>query len=150
MGYMPDSLKDQLDYVMKHFLAISDQRIKSTHYYILVLVASTGATFKLFEKFDKWTALAVALAHTLTIIVFAMIERRNNSLLEIAREALADLEDAHGDWLYWSRISNRDAERRPRKMNYTNALALALATQVLVVAILVWFAFFGLPFGPSK
>jgi len=40
-------LSAQMDYAMKHFLFIADQRIKTFNFYVILLAASGGATIQL-------------------------------------------------------------------------------------------------------
>jgi hypothetical protein len=87
--------KDRLDYYWKHFALIADQRVKTFNFYIIVLLASFGATVGAFkQELPRYLYCLIGTGHIVVVVVFWMIEHRGRVILKIARDALCEIEVA--------------------------------------------------------
>jgi hypothetical protein len=91
----PLPLKDVMDYAMKHFLFVADQRLKTFNFYILVLVGSVGLTLNAEPKGGAFKV--IGFLHLCIAFFFFLIEVRNRRLLRITRDHVQKIEQ-HPDW----------------------------------------------------
>lgn len=102
-------LKDQMDYAMKHFMFIADQRLRFFQFYAILLAASVGATLTLVEKdYSQISYLITGAYHVLVSLLFTAIEARNLHLLGVARHGLQAIE-ANPQWPIALRLSTIDS-----------------------------------------
>jgi hypothetical protein len=93
----PPPLKDQMDYAMKHFNFIAEQRLKTFHFYAILLAGSIAGTLSgIKESVNVPLFLICGVLHFLLALVFSIIERRNLHLLGIARGGVAFVEQSDG------------------------------------------------------
>jgi len=102
--------KDIFDTAWKHFAVISDQRLKTYNFYVVLLTASIGATLAAIEKkTDAEVLLACAVFSMVCSLVFAAIDYRTRRLIEIPKRIMLALEV--GDhWPAEYRLFTADAE----------------------------------------
>lgn len=132
------SLQAQMDYSMKHFLFIADQRIKTFNFYVILLAASAGATLQLTTAYSPRAFVGLSLFHLLIAVVFFFIERRNLRLLEICQRALMRLEAKLG-WPTASRLASVDNRRSSQcpLFSYRVAISVAIGAQILLSVMLL-------------
>ena len=112
-----DQNNELLDYAWKHFSNISEQRIKTFNFYVILLAASIGATLTIFEKLGQPDLLIVfGVANILIALIFFLIDQRSRRLVQIPKDVLAKIEISKG-WklftrddeemtLFWNRIAS--------------------------------------------
>lgn len=139
------SLKDQMEYAMKHFTFIADQRLKTFHFYVILLVASLGAVLHLATdvKISIPGFLTAGAFNILLPIIFFVIERRNLHLLNVARWGVEAVE-RQANWPKHIRIALRDREKTRGKFirlfSYRVAFALTFASQMAFGVALIFCA----------
>lgn len=137
----PDSkplvpIKERLDYAMKHFTFIADQRIKTFNFYVILLAASTGATLTAAQKVTS-TAVFVTtgLLHISFAAIFFVIDQRSRRLLAVSKVSLLALESSDG-WPEDSRLVVRDSEEMKnfwnRVFSYTSAFRVTFILQLIL------------------
>jgi hypothetical protein len=132
----PPPLKDQMDYAMKHFNFIAEQRLKTFHFYAILLAGSIAGTLSgIKESVNVPLFLICGVLHFLLALVFYIIERRNLHLLGIARGGVAFVEQSDG-WPERLRLCCIDyRETRAwsrRKYSYRVGFAVAYVCQALL------------------
>ena len=134
------SLNEQIDYALKHFLFISEQRMKVFHFYVLILAAAGAGTLQLSQNYSPLVCVGISAAHFLIVWVFWTIEQRNLLLLEIPKKALSQLEKKK-KWPAASRLLETDSRVRKKNpaVSYRRAMQIALSAQVfLATGLLGW------------
>jgi hypothetical protein len=133
-------LKEQFDYATKQFFFIADQRMKTFHFYVIVVSAAVAATFQLTKEFDKLGYLSLSAAHVVIVAVFLIIERRNLTLLKTCKDALLHLEATSG-WHPALCMATRDARESAGSFStYRNAVKIAFSGQIVVAVMLFLYA----------
>ena len=125
----------RLDYAMKHFVFIADQRIKTFNYYAILLAASGGATITVVEKITSIGLIICGALHLLIALMFFMIDKRNMRLLKIAKDGLVFVESSE-PWPPELRLATRDGEESQSKagrfFRYRTAFNIAFAAQAVL------------------
>ncbi|QIF00079.1 hypothetical protein [Roseimicrobium sp. ORNL1] len=102
-------LKDQMDYAMKHFSFLADQRLRIFQFYAILLAASVAATLALVDKpFNLISYLICGAYHVLVSLLFLAVERRNIHLLGVARAGVHYVE-SKAAWPIPLRLSSIDS-----------------------------------------
>lgn len=88
--------KDRLDYAWKHFALIADQRLKTFNFYIIILgVAITGTVTVITKENPNFLLFGLlGLSHIVVGSVFWIIDCRGIRMLDIARNALVEIENS--------------------------------------------------------
>ncbi|WP_050025224.1 hypothetical protein [Verrucomicrobium sp. BvORR034] len=138
----PLLLKDQMDYAMKHFTFIADQRLKTFNFYAILLAASVAATMAMIDRAFQMQAYMICGGfHILVPVLFLIIERRNLQLLSVAREGLQAIE-VNAGWPVAARLSRRDSENtkgwRSKLLSYRVAFVLTYSCQFLFGALILY------------
>ena len=151
--------KDQMDYAMKHFVFIAEQRLKIFNFYVIVfgafvaaLVAFTTRDVPIGYSAIRWYAASTAIwgaMNLCTAVVFFIIEMRNLMLLDIARTGLQNIE-AHSCWPDYLRLSTLDSQLHKKGLyswfSYQIAFRLVYGGQFFLgvfitiggILVLVW------------
>ena len=135
----PLPLKDQMEYAMKHFLFIADQRLKTFHLYVLLAVASVGATLNAANNVAASGYYILPFAGALHIsiaIIFGVIEIRNCRLLTIARNGIMEIEKQPG-WPTYARLATTDKDGSSRFLTYWTVFRLAYISQIAIGIICI-------------
>jgi hypothetical protein len=134
------SEKDRFEYAWKHFSFISDQRIKTFHFYVILLTAPLAAMFSTRAATANWAVLMVfAFWNAAMALVFAIIDFRNRTLLGIAKTALVHFERSkewRGHRLLL--VDSRKQKRIYRLLSYTAAFHSLFLAQLSFAVGLVW------------
>lgn len=88
--------KERFDYAWKHFALIADQRVKTFHFYVIVLAGSFAWTLPLLNDATMRTQdfFGLGVIHAVIAYSFFMIDRRGCELLDIATRALVEFESS--------------------------------------------------------
>lgn len=121
------ALKDQMDYAMKHFLFIADQRLKIFQFYLVLLAASITVTASLVKDMAPMALLIAAAMNAGVPLIFYIIEQRNQVLLDVTGKGIRGIEQLAG-WPEVARISTREKEAK-YKCSYKMAFGLCYAVQ---------------------
>jgi hypothetical protein len=127
----------QLDYAMKHFTFIADQRMRTFNFYLIVAATTTGATIQMRDRLSSGQSIILGIAHLVIAIVFAMIEHRNLRLLLLCRSALTVVERSTG-WPTYVQLSRVDGKHRSKRINYRTAITTLFAVQSMAAGLLLY------------
>lgn len=119
------SIKDKMDYAMKHFSFIADQRVKTFNFYIIILAASTGATITASQRINQPAAfVATGVFHVFFAFIFWMIDKRSRRLLLIAKDGLRTIEESES-WPSDCRLAVRDHQELAGFKNWFFSFTMA-------------------------
>ena len=94
--FVMPSTKDQLDYAMKHFSFIADQRMKAFNFYIILFAASIAATMSAMDRLPKKTGFVTCgIIHILVAGVFFIMDQRSRRLVKLSLKAVRRIEAAN-------------------------------------------------------
>ncbi|MDZ4289149.1 MAG: hypothetical protein U0984_14380, partial [Prosthecobacter sp.] len=133
------------DFALRHFLFVGEQRLKVFNFYIIILAASVAAGITAFnsEKTSTLASLAIGVFYMLTAVVFAIIEHRNISFLDIGSSTLRRLE-AMPNFPKEGRIFSRSAHGRSqswrRFFTFRWAFKMTYTAHFLVGVLIVYFS----------
>jgi hypothetical protein len=140
----PISAKDQFDYAWKHFAFISEQRIRSFNFYIILLVATVGGTITVFEKLHRLKPMLMCGVWNIFIgFVFLIIDVRSKRMLEIPKNSLRTFE-AEPTWIGQKLIlaDDQQAGSHYRWISFTTAFRATFFAQILAGILIFLYAQF--------
>lgn len=125
-----------LEYAMKHFSFVAEQRMKSFNFYAILFAAAIAATIGTMDKLPKVGGfISCGAVHLLIAAVFFMMDQRSRRLVRLSLHAVRLIE-ASDDWPDAARLAHRDADEmthwKNRLISFTGAFNIVFLTQALV------------------
>lgn len=93
-GSSPLSDKEMLDYYIKMFQMVSEQRMQTVNFYITIIVGLFGGLFVLFKMSEPliWAECVVSAMITMISITFYGLDVRTRMLLRCCRKSMRVIE----------------------------------------------------------
>lgn len=104
------SLKDKQDYAWNYFQLHAEQRLKTFHFYIIIMTLLIGAIFTLTKVNSIFYIVPIGLLITFFSFIFWKLDLRNKELIHNAETHLKDLEKKGGIPLFIDETKNTDTK----------------------------------------
>lgn len=139
---MSPEQKDHLDYAWRHYALIADQRMRTFNFYCILLAASIAGTAAAISSGRDTVGFLVVLSLSNMVmgIVFGALDYRSNSMIRLAKKALAEVEtDCLWPRFRIAEIDEHRFDKEPilRAFTFTRAIWTMCACQFLVGLVVI-------------